>query len=64
MEFEHVTYAVDVDVHDVGIRDIGTAMLGMAKPKETRHRAVLKNISGVLSPGTMTLVRRLLSCLV
>jgi hypothetical protein len=39
------------------VDNIGTAVLNAFVPRETRTRAVLTNCSGVLCPGTLTLVR-------
>lgn len=57
IEFEDLSYSVEVPVLKKGVEDIGTAVTGMFDSHSTKSRAVLTKCSGILSPGTLTLVR-------
>ena len=57
IEFEDVSYSVQVPVRQHVVKNMATALVGMVTPKETKTRVVLSKCSGVLSPGTLTLVR-------
>jgi hypothetical protein len=57
IEFESLSFAVKVPVLQNGVTNIGTTICGVLAPRATKTKAVLSNCSGVLSPGTLTLVR-------
>lgn len=57
IEFEDVSYTVDVPVLGQGVPNIGSAIVGRYQKHETATRSVLSRCSGVLSPSTLTLVR-------
>jgi hypothetical protein len=58
IEFESLSYIVKIPLLESGITNIGTAICGAVTPRPTKVKAVLTNCSGVLSPGTLTLVSR------
>ena len=57
VEFENITYSTEVPIRENTIPTVGSAFLNIASSNPTRTHAVLQNCSGVLSPGTLTLVR-------
>ena len=57
IEFEDVSYSVRVPSAGAGVENMGTAFRGLFTPKDTVPLNVLSSCSGVLAPGTLTLVR-------
>jgi hypothetical protein len=57
VEFENITMTVQVPVRAEAIPTIGNTLLAAATPTPKRAHSVLQGCSGVLSPGSMTLVR-------
>ncbi len=57
MEFENISMSVQVPVLEQHVPTIGSALVGIATPSPKRAYSVLQGCSGVLAPGSMTLVR-------
>ena len=57
VEFEEISYSKQVPVLEEGVENIGTVLAGAFLKRRTKTRSVLAKCSGVLSPGTLTLVR-------
>lgn len=56
IEFENLSYAVEVPVHDSGVPTILSTLTSLPQPKKTQTFHVLNNVSGYLKPKSMTLV--------
>ena len=56
VEFENLTYTTEVPEREATIPTVGSSFLNVARSNPTRTHAVLQSCSGVLAPGTLTLV--------
>lgn len=56
IEFEDISYSVDVPVMGSSVENVGTAFVNMFSRRETARMPVLSGCSGVFAPGTLTLV--------
>ena len=55
VEFENLSYSVQVKQSDDSVQTVGRAMTSLRKPP-TKTLTILNNLTGIIPPGTMTLV--------
>lgn len=64
VEFEDVSFFAKVPLQAAGVANLGNTLTGLLNPNKVRSKtkAIVSHCSGVLEPGTITLVRAAVPC--